>query len=299
MMIQKYVDDLFQGYESTPELEDFKEEIIMNLKDRVQDLEKEGKSEKEAFAEAVTELGDITAIADDLSREKRKEIIGKMYIDTTPKLSASYAIGYTLSAGVLLFGIITALITYFSAGNNLFIAISSFLPFVVPTGAALTYLGLTTETKAKYPMNWKRALIYAIAVGIILFGITLSTSQYFMENRQAASILGVLIPFVLPGVLILGFLILTEKKRFKPWLMQEHERYREAYTTSYYADTEEVTKRGMLSGALWIGAIGIFIILWILLNILYALPVFLFAIVGELLIEYRMISKHKRNSITK
>lgn len=77
MMIKKYVDDLFHGYESTAELEDFKEEIIINLKDRVQDLEKAGKSSDEAFAEAVSELGDITAIADDLSREKRKEIIGK------------------------------------------------------------------------------------------------------------------------------------------------------------------------------------------------------------------------------
>ncbi|GIO23380.1 permease prefix domain 1-containing protein [Oceanobacillus sp. J11TS1] len=298
MMIQKYVDDLFQGYESTPELEDFKEEIAMNLKDRMQDLEKEGKSAEEAFAEAVSELGDITAIADDLSREKRKEIIGKMYVDTTPKLSAGYAIGYTAAAGVLLFGIITSLITYFTTGNNLFIAISSFLPFVVPAGAALTFLGLTTETKTKYPMNWKRALIYGLAVGIILFGITLSSSQYFMDNKQPAAILGVLIPFVLPGVLVTAFLILTEKKRFKPWVMQEQARYQEAYA-GYYEDTEQMAKRGMLSGALWIGAFGVFIILWILTNVLYALPVFLFAIAGELLIEYRMMSKRKRNSVSK
>ncbi|WP_227994910.1 permease prefix domain 1-containing protein [Oceanobacillus sp. CFH 90083] len=298
MMIKKYVDDLFQSYESTPELEDFKEEIMMNLKDRVQDLEKKGKSSDEAFAEAVAELGDITAIADDLSREKRKEIIGKMYVDTKPKLSAGYAIGYTLAAGVLLFGIITSLITYFSTGDNLFIAISSLLPFVVPAGAALTYLGLTTETTAKYPMHWKRALIYTLAVGLILFGISISSSQYFMENSDPAAILGVLIPFVLPGILVIAFLILTEKKRFKPWLMQEHERHHEAYT-GYYKDTEEITKRGMLSGALWIGTMGVFLIIWILTNILYALPVFLFAIVGELLIEYRMISKHKRNSTAK
>ncbi|GAA0319398.1 permease prefix domain 1-containing protein [Oceanobacillus oncorhynchi subsp. oncorhynchi] len=298
MMIKKYVDDLFQGYGPTPELEDFKEEIVMNLKDRVQDLEKEGKSSDEAFAEAVAELGDITAIADDLSREKRKEIIGKMYIDTKPKLSAGYAIGYILSVGVLLFGIITAMITYFSTENHLFIAISSFLPFVVPAGAALTYLGLTTETAAKYPMNWKRALIYALAVGVILFGISISSSQYFMENSDPAATLGVLIPFVLPGILIIAFLVLTEKKRFKPWLMQEHERYHEAYA-GYYRDTEEITKRGMLSGALWIGMLGVFLIIWILTNIFYALPVFLFAIVGELLIEYRMISKHKRNSAAK
>lgn len=298
MMIKKYVDDLFQGYEPTPALEDFKEEIMMNLKDRMQDLEKEGKSVEEAFTEAIAELGDITAIADDLSREKRKEIIGKMYVDTTPKLSVGYAIAYTLAAGVLLFGLITSLITYFSTGNDLFTAISSFLPFVVPAGAAFTFLGLTTETNTKYPMNWKRALIYGLAVGTILFGITLSSSQYFMENNNPVAILGVLIPFVLPGILVIAFLILTEKKRFKPWLMQEHAKHREAYT-GYYGDTEQMTKRGMLSGALWIGAMGVFVIVWILTNILYALPVFLFAIVGELLIEYRMISKHKRNAVTK
>lgn len=36
--IHSYIEDLFKGYEDTAELRDFKEEIISNLNERIQDL---------------------------------------------------------------------------------------------------------------------------------------------------------------------------------------------------------------------------------------------------------------------
>ncbi|MFS0749232.1 permease prefix domain 1-containing protein [Oceanobacillus sp. 1P07AA] len=290
--IRLYVNNLFHNYEPTLELEDFKEEIIFNLQDRIDDLQKKGYSSEDAFTNAVSELGNITEIADDFSKEKRKELIGKMYIDSTSKLSISYAIAYTLTAGVLLFGLITSMITFF-ATDNLFYAISTFLPFLVPAGATLVYLVLTTETSRKHPMHRGRALIYAIAVASILFGATISTSQYFMENSEAVAVIGILIPFLLPALLTIGFLLLTEKKRLKPWVIEEEAQWEEYYSNAYQ-NPEHATKRGMLSGALWVGAIGIFIILWMLAGIQYAWIVFIFAVVIEILIESSMYSSKKR-----
>jgi hypothetical protein len=41
----------------------------------------------------------------------------------------------------------------------------------------LVFLGLTQETARSYPMNWKRALIYAAAVGAVLFGLVVSAKN--------------------------------------------------------------------------------------------------------------------------
>lgn len=84
--IKKYVDDLFHGYEETPELRDFKEEITSNLHARISNLEEKGMQSNDAFTKAVAELGDITTIADEISKQKRNELIGEMYIQQGNKV---------------------------------------------------------------------------------------------------------------------------------------------------------------------------------------------------------------------
>lgn len=57
MKVQVYVDRLFQGYEDTLELRDFKEEIAINLQERIKELQNRGITSDEAFEMAVAELG--------------------------------------------------------------------------------------------------------------------------------------------------------------------------------------------------------------------------------------------------
>jgi hypothetical protein len=82
MGTQKYVDGLFSGYEQTPTLCDFKEELRSNLNDRIANLIKKGMSEQMAFDKATTELGDISALADEISLKKKKEVFSEMYMKT-------------------------------------------------------------------------------------------------------------------------------------------------------------------------------------------------------------------------
>lgn len=290
--IQKYVDDLFHGYEETPELKDFKEEITSNLQARISDLEQKGMKTEDAFTKAVAELGDITTIADEISRQKRNELISKMYIQQDNKVGVKHAIGYTIAGTVLLFGIITALLAYFST-NSIFNGISALLPFVVPSGAAFVFLGLTQETAHNYPMSWVRALIYALATASILLGVTISASHYFLGGSRWVEILGVLIPFAIPALAVLAFLLLTEKKRLKPWVMQERQVMMERYAKGY-SDPDLAAKRGLLSGALWVTTFGLFGFIWLLTALKYALFIFLLAVVAEMLIEYWMHTKAEK-----
>src|SRR5690606_28185273 len=130
-------------------------EIISNLHARIDDLKARGIDDEEAFKKAVSELGDITSIADEISKQKRNELIHSMYVDRQTKIGVKHAIGYVVSGFVLLFGVLVGFMTYFSNGV-VFHAVSSAMPFVVASAAGFVFLALTQETAMKYPMDWKR-----------------------------------------------------------------------------------------------------------------------------------------------
>lgn len=284
--IQKYVEDLFKGYEDSPALRDFKEEIATNLQERMRDLQSKGLNADDSFTKAVAELGDITDIADQISRQKRNEIIERMYIHSKTKVGMKHAIGYAVAGGVGLFGVVVAFITYFTTGQ-IFHGVSTLIPFLVPSVAGFVFLGLTQETSSNMPMPWLRALIYAIASGVILFGLINSTMMYFMDQRMLQAVLGTLIPFVIPGLGVLAFLLLTEKPRYKPWVIEEQKAMMAHYAQKY-ADPRRAEQRGLLSGALWIFTIAMFIVLGFAVGFKYSWVVFLFAIAIEVLIEFWM-----------
>lgn len=290
MKTQEYIDGLFQDYEDTPELRDLKEEIAINLQERVEEFQRKGFSPEAAFEKAVAELGDVTAIADhQISREKRNEVIGRMYLHSKTPLSKRQAIGYVVSGGVILFGLIVVFITYYATGE-VFKGMAALIPFIPLPGAALVYLGLTQETARNMPMSRKRALIYGLVTLITLFGLTTAVMLYFMENQDMQAVLGTLIPFVIPGLCLLAFLLLTETKRHKPWVAEEEKLWLEHYAKQY-GDLRRVEQRGLLSGALWLFAIGLFVALGFAIGFKYSWIVFLFAVAGELLIEFRTRSK--------
>lgn len=281
--VKAYVHDLFRGYEETPALHDFKEEIISNLEERIADLKKSGLSEKDAFTKAIAELGDITSIADEISRQKRKEIIGRMYTQAKPKLTIKHVLGYVAAGAAAIFGIITAFMTYFVTGST-YIGVATIIPFIIPACAAFVFLGLTQETIRKLPMSWKRALVYALSVGVILFGLVSAVMLYFMEGQGLESVLGTVIAFVLPGGAIMAYLLLTEQKRLKPWAMEEEEMLMELYTDKYQ-NPKLAYQRRLLSGALWITTLAIFFAIGLAFSFKFAWIVFLLAITFEILIE--------------
>ena len=72
MNAKEFVDSLFEGYEQTQSLADFKEEMLGNLNAKIENLVKNGMEIEAAAAKAFAELGDVAQLADEFSLKKTK-----------------------------------------------------------------------------------------------------------------------------------------------------------------------------------------------------------------------------------
>lgn len=292
--VQRYVNQLFAEYPDSQQLNELKEEIMANSQARIQESILNGMSEEEAIHKAMKELGDVSEVAEQISTNKKYEVIDQMF--NSKPLEKKYALGYALATGVLLFGIIVALIVYFQNGN-LFIAVSTLFPFAVGAVAAFVFLSLIRETAHHFAMKPVRAALYTVAAALLTFGIftgaivylervglngKLESMQQLLEyhNGSLFEAIATILPFVIPAVCLLVFLVLTEKDRTKPNI----------WTNIYVADDQQSVKQmmmhGNLSGALWIFAFGIFLVIGFMFNAwAYSWIVFVFAVGIQVLLE--------------
>jgi len=297
MEAKEFVDSLFKGYEETPALADFKEELLGNLNAKIEDFIRKGMNMEEAFAKASAELGDVSVLANDLSLKKRTEVFEDAYMGIRRYMSAGRVAGYVVFGVVALFGIITALIVFFATEwVNLKTTISltsvfgTLLPFLTVAAAGFTFLGVTQETASMYPVGKLRALWYTLAATLIAFGIFTMPVAFFgvkiadLKGLGFVPVISLMIPFVLPGGGILAFLILTEKDRLKPWAKN----FRDETTAREMAmwnDPATATRFGMFSGAIWISAIGLFFLLGFLIGFKFSWLFFIFATAFQLIVQ--------------
>jgi MFS family permease len=289
-----YVDRLFADYEDTPEIEDFKEEITANLKERIKELMTKGQSEDAAFDKAIAELGDISAIADDVGRKKRNEAIGQMYMKAKAPMPKRTAGGLAAASGLLLLSAGLSLFAFFgeTAGPAAYYISAVLLSFAC---GAYAYFGLTLETAAHYAMKKSRALAYGVVCIAAFLGAGLAVVSFLFEVFEMSVALGIKIAFILPAVCALIFLLATEPKRQKPWLkaMVEREIENSMKTHQDMADPVKAAKFGVASGGLWILAIAIYITLGIIFGWLYALLVFPFALAIQVFMVATIFERKK------
>ena len=309
MNAKELVDSLFAGYEETGALADFKEELLGNLNAKIESMMKKGMDQQTAFEKAGAELGDISALADELSRKKRKEVFEEAYMDIRKYMPVWRVIAYIIFSMTALFGIILALITYFatkgeiSADLGLTSSFGTLIPFFTAAAAGFTFLGLTQETASQYPASNKRAAWYALAACLIAFGITtapvtISSIAYGATlpefpmlpsgldsgHLEMAGALGVLLIFALPGAGLLAFLVLTEKDRLKPWA-KEFRAGAVKREMEMWNNPATAARFGLFSGAIWIFAIGLFILLGFTIGFTISWLVFIFAVAIQLVVQ--------------
>jgi hypothetical protein len=318
MNAKELVDSLFRGYEETPALADFKEELLGNLNAKIESFVKKDMDAETAFAKASAELGDVSALANELSLKKRKEVFEEVYMDIRQYMSAKRVAGYVIFGILAFFGITVGLITFFAAGKtglnvhiDLTAFFSSMMPFLTAAVVGFTWLGVTQETASMYPVDNKRGVWYAVAAGLIAFGLFTMPIVYFggkiagdvIDGITGASIpkignlvsivpvVSLMIPFVLPGIGILVFLVLTEKDRLKPWAKDFREKTA-AREMAMWNDPVTATRFGLFSGAIWLFAIGIFVLLGFLIGFKFSWLIFIFAIGIQLLVQGMMSRKN-------
>jgi hypothetical protein len=326
MNAKEFVDSLLTGYEETEASADFKEELLSNLNAKIESFQKKGMDAQAAFEKASAELGDVSALADELSQRKRKEVFEDAYMDIRAYMTPGRVAAYVVFGALALFGITIALITFFATkkvGSQIglidnidFTAFFSvMMPFLTAAVVGFTYLGMTQETASMYPVSKKRGGWYAAAAGLIAFGLFMMPVVFFsgriagdiIDNISGATIpyldgvkvpelpdirsvmmivpvFSMLIPFVLPGIGILVYLCLTEKNRLKPWAKDFHKKAVKQ-EMEMWINYESAARFGVFSGAIWIFAVGIFILLGFLIGFKFSWLVFIFAVAIQLLVQ--------------
>jgi hypothetical protein len=199
--VNTYVDHLFSGVGDSQQLFELKEELAINLREKIGDFKKSGMPEEEAFKQAVSSMGDLSGLVDDmreLGQDKAKQAV---YSTMTERVSMA---GLVVGILVILFGILTTAMLYFM---NLSVeAVSGPAIFVVLGGAVVTYSFLTRESSRKYAMNKVRALLYTLAVGLILFSLFVACVSGFATGEMFIAISSFMVFFLLGIGLLLSLL---------------------------------------------------------------------------------------------
>jgi cobalamin synthase len=269
------VDSLFSDIYETKQLKELKEEVSVNLMEKINDYTANGESKESAFEKAKEELGDMSELIESLKKvsSEKKEDNGMNNLG----LDRKHILGYLTASTILLFGLMTSGILYLQNKDIERTAIA-LMPFFIISVALYVYFGLTQETPQDYGMSSKRAIAYSLATALILLGIFAAGFMYF-SGEELFTVLATLMPFALPSGVIYIYLGLTEKSRRKmdsAWQKQ---------WVDYYSNPETMMVRGNISGALWIFAIAVFLLVGFLISWKYSWIVFIFAIGFEVLIE--------------
>jgi hypothetical protein len=284
MNTRQHIDALFSGFEETAALLDFKEELESNLSDRIGSLKKKGLDEEAAFDKAIEELGDVSALADELSLKKKQEVFSDVYMKTRSYVGPWRMALYVLCGAVLLFGVISAMIVWFFS-DSIEASLGTLLIFGGTGALGFVFLGLTQETAAREAMPWKRALWYVAAVGVFLFGIFVFAMTYFQARLGLPHAMGTLICFVLPSLTLGAFLVLTEKDRSKPWVQELRKKVLEWHMNRFtHFSLAQQERFGLLSGALWISAVALFILSSITVGMKFSWLALVAALVGQMLL---------------
>ena len=289
MKEQVYVDRLFADYDDNCEIRDFKEEIVGNLKERIKELMSKGLDEEKAFDKATAELGDITAIADDVGRKKSNDTIGEMYMRIKVPLTKKTAAGLAVGSGLLLFSMGWAFVTFFGETSD---ARHYYISVVVLSIACglYTYVGLTQETTSHYPMKSGRAFVYGTTclIGFLCAGVAVVTFLFYGFEMSAA--LGISMVLMLPAICVFIFLLATESDRQKPWLKNMIEREIGNFECDI-VDPVASAKFGVASGGLWILAIAIFATLTFIFGWQYSWLIILFTLVIQVFMTMMIFEK--------
>ena len=281
--VKTYIDEVFEGVYETRQLQDMKEEIRVNLLEKINDFIASGDQENIAFEKAVNSLGSMDELIAGLKNASQVKLQAKQF-EAMP-LPKSQITGYIMASALFLLGLAAAGILSLQSKNFL-LAGKVFAGCFIFSSAIFIYFGLTQETNENYPMSGKRASFYSAAAFIFLLGTAIALFD-LLEQKGFSSALISLAAFYLPSILLFIYLGLSETNRNKSGIMDAHWQLN---WLNKYANTRNKKVKGLVSGALWVFTVCFFL-LSPYLGFGYGWLLFVFAVGFQILIEAYFESK--------
>ncbi|WP_173915263.1 permease prefix domain 1-containing protein [Halobacillus sp. Marseille-Q1614] len=208
--IHTYLDREFAGIGESQQLYELKEELAINLKEKTKDYEKAGQTEEKAFKEAISTMGDLSGLKEDMRRLGEDKARKEVYTSMSSRISAA---GLIVGILVIVFGALTTAMLYFMDLPGEAVTGPAF--FIVIGGSLAAYSMLTRETAKYYAMTKGRALLYTLAVGLILFSLFTAVTSGIATGEMFIAISSFMVFFMIGLGLWLVLLFTTRISRKK------------------------------------------------------------------------------------
>jgi len=257
--VHRLLDEAFAGVELTPEMQDLKEEIRDNLLFRVAELETSGVEPSDAARQAMSELGDVRALADGgasapapvhaesaSAAALRNRVRPKpAFVVRTVLLSILGAVALVL----LVFGLVGVL----SFGTGILIALCAVFGFVL---GIVTADALRQETTTNHPLPTSRAVAFGASTGLLLAGLAF-TAVVIVRLDLAWIILSALL--VVAAIAVLSYLGATQTNRHKPWVLEQQRAT--TFANRFDEDPAAAARFGIYTAAIWTVAFVVAVVL--------------------------------------
>ena len=122
--IKAYFDNLFSGVGASQQLFELKEELTINMKEKIADYRARGMNDEQAFREAVISMGDLNGLVDDMRKLGQDTARMSIYSSMDNRISAGFIVVGVLLA---LFGIFVMAMTYYMREEGAVVAGNSIL----------------------------------------------------------------------------------------------------------------------------------------------------------------------------
>jgi hypothetical protein len=212
-------------------------------------------------------------------------------------LDKFHALGYIICGGVSVLGLIATAMVFLS-DHIIYEGIGVLMIFAIIVIPSFMYLICSQETRSLFSMSHKRSLLYAlscflltvaVSISLIILSFDITVSDIMLKGFVKTVLANINIEFlgslilILPGLGLFVYMMFTQKTRIKPWTQKLIEKYETIYDEKF----------GLLSGAIWIGAFGLFVLFGFLIGWHVSWVVFIFATVGQLLLQYSILKNSK------
>lgn len=126
--IKKYVNEIFKDAPKTNKAEEIKEELLLDLTEKYNDLIKEGKTKTEAYSEVISGIGDTTELIDSLNKPQI----------TTNEIRKKTALIVTISVFIYILAIVSVIVLS-ETGAPDYAIVSAFLTLIAISTCLLIY----------------------------------------------------------------------------------------------------------------------------------------------------------------
>jgi hypothetical protein len=278
------LDELFAELPSTPDALDLKEEIRANLVARASELEAQGTSPEQAARTAVDELGDVRELLADASPTR-----------TAAEVAAANRVRHRPG-----FVVRTVLIAIASGASLAALWLGSWDVFALPLAAAFALaavasLGLGViigdalhqETTVHHPMPPRRSVLFGLAGGLVIAGVTTAFTM-LTHGVEPAWLIAPAIAAI-AGIGLFSYLGATQTNRTKAWAL-EHGRSGEGYPGDRFEkDPKAAARFGIYTMLIWVSAFLVSIVLYMTVGWTWAWIPYVVGFLGMMLLLTRML----------